>query len=83
VQAQKKPETLSHALRDALSQSDIVISETMMLSEVEQSRKDQNAIFVKDAGQTGRALIKIQQESRETDDYAELSEKSAKISRLL
>jgi hypothetical protein len=80
VQAQN-PETLSHALRDALSQSDIVISETMMLSEVEQSRKDQNAIFVKDAGQTGRALIKIQQESRETDDYAELSEKSAKISR--
>ena len=79
VQAKKKPETLSHAVRDALSQSDIVISETMMLSEVEQSRKDQNAIFVKDAGQTGRALIKIQQESRETDDYAELSEKSSKI----
>ena len=79
VQAQKKPEALSHAVRNALSQSDIVTSETMMLSEVEQSRKDQNAIFVKDSGQTGRALIKIQQESRETDDYAELSEKSSKI----
>ena len=56
----------------------------MMLSEVEQSRKDQNSLFVKDAGQTGRALIKIQQEIREIDTnqkikFDEISKKSSEL----
>ena len=51
----------------------------MMLAEVEQSKKRQNALFVKDAGQTGRALIKMQQEIRNDQNFTELSEKSLKL----
>ena len=52
-------QTISEVVSEA-----VVVAEAMMLSEVEQARKDQNALFVKDAGQTGRALIKIQQDIR-------------------
>ncbi|MEC8044303.1 MAG: hypothetical protein VX130_06910, partial [Verrucomicrobiota bacterium] len=63
---------------------DVLISETMMHSEVEQTKKDQNSLFVKDAGQTGRALIKIQKEIRDAntdtaEDLTSLSEKSKKL----
>ena len=50
-----------------------------MLSEVEQARKDQNALFVKDAGQTGRALIEMQQNIRVDENFSDLSDKSSKI----
>ena len=79
-----KTDEFDKITHDLLGESDIVISETMMLSEVEQSRKDQNSLFVKDAGQTGRALIKIQQEIREIDTnqkikFDEISKKSSEL----
>ena len=47
---QAKPDKMEQIISEVLSETDIVVAETMMLSEVEQSRKDQNALFVKDAG---------------------------------
>lgn len=76
---QAKPDKMEQVVSEVLSETDIVVAETMMLSEVEQSRKDQNALFVKDAGQTGRALIKIQQDIRNNENFDELAEKSSKI----
>jgi len=72
------------AISTILGKVDVLISETMMYSEVEQTKKDQNSLFVKDAGQTGRALIKIQKEIRDAntdtaEDLTSLSEKSKKL----
>jgi hypothetical protein len=72
------------AISTILGKTDILISESMMYSEVEQTKKDQNSLFVKDAGQTGRALIKIQKEIRDAntdsaEDITSLSEKSKKL----
>ena len=72
------------AISIILGKVDVLISETMMHSEVEQTKKDQNSLFVKDAGQTGRALIKIQKEIRDAntdtaEDLTSLSEKSKKL----
>ena len=64
---QVKPEKTILVWHDLLGQIDVLISDTMLMSEVEQAKKDQNSLFVKDAGQCGRALIQIQQEVRETD----------------
>lgn len=76
---QSKPEAIEQSIKAVLSDTEIVIAETMMIAEVEQSRKDQNALFIKDAGQTGRALIKMQQEIRADQNFTELSEKSSKL----
>ncbi|MEC8355187.1 MAG: hypothetical protein VXZ37_01085 [Verrucomicrobiota bacterium] len=70
--------------REVLSAMSTITSETMMRAEVEQARKDQNSLFVKDAGQTGRALIQLQQEVRAAhtgarEDLSTLSEKSEKL----
>ena len=46
---------MEQVVSEVLSDTDIVVAETMMLSEVEQSRKDQNALFVKDAGQNRKS----------------------------
>ena len=72
------------AISIILGKVDVLISETMMHSEIEQTKKDQNSLFVKDAGQTGRALIKIQKEIRDAntdtaEDLNSLSEKSKKL----
>ena len=73
-------------INDLLGKINTLIAETMMRSEVEQTRKDQNSLFVKDAGQTGRALIQFQQEIRSADinssnDLLSLSEKSNQLGR--
>ena len=73
-------------INDLLGKINTLIAETMMRSEVEQTRKDQNSLFVKDAGQTGRALIQFQQEIRSADinssnDLLSLSEKSNRLGR--
>ncbi|MFL2912912.1 MAG: hypothetical protein ACJZ5X_05585 [Opitutales bacterium] len=70
--------------REVLSAMSTITGETMMRAEVEQARKDQNSLFVKDAGQTGRALIQLQQEVRAAqpgarEDLSTLSEKSEKL----
>lgn len=74
----------SSEINDLLAKINTLITETMMRSEVEQTRKDQNPLFVKDAGQTGRALIRFQQDIRFADnnssyDFLSLSEKSNKL----
>ena len=61
-----------------------ITAETMMRAEIEQARKDQNSLFVKDAGQTGRALIQLQKEVRAAhpgarEDLSTLSERSEKL----
>ncbi len=76
---QSKPDTLDLAISKVRSEIEIIIVETLMLSEVEQARKDQNALFVKDAGQTGRALIEMQQNIRAEENISDLSDKSSKI----
>jgi hypothetical protein len=81
---QVKPEKTILVWHDLLGQIDVLISDTMLMSEVEQAKKDQNSLFVKDAGQCGRALIQIQQEVRETDlnaseNWVALSSKSSKL----
>jgi hypothetical protein len=70
--------------REVLSAMSTITGETMMQAEVEQARKDQNSLFVKDVGQTGRALIQLQQEVRAAqpgarEDLSTLSEKSEKL----
>ena len=67
-----------------LGKLEVLISETMMYSKVEQSKKDQNSLFVKDAGQTGRALIKMQKDIRDanqdtSESYTSLYEKSKRL----
>ena len=67
-----------------LGKLDVLISETMMYSKVEQSKKDQNFLFVKDSGQTGRALIKMQNDIRNanqdtSEGYTSLYEKSKRL----
>ena len=67
-----------------LGKLEVLISETMMYSKVEQSKKDQNFLFVKDAGQTGRALIKMQKDIRDanqhtSEGYTSLYEKSKRL----
>ena len=83
---QAKPDMSEIALNELLGEINTLVAETMMCSEVEQTRKDQNSLFVKDAGQVGRALIKLQQEIRQfrdqtQDSLASLSDKSEKLKR--
>lgn len=75
---------LESNIHDLVGKIDVLIADAMMLSEVEQARKDQNSFFVKDAGQIGRALMHVQKEIRGTDinrseTWTELSEKSEKL----
>ena len=79
-----RPADSSFLPHEVLSAMSTITGETMMRAEVEQARKDQNSLFVKDAGQTGRALIQLQQEVRAArpgarEDLSTLSEKSEKL----
>lgn len=79
-----KTEDLEFNIFDLLGQIDVLISDAMIMSEVEQAKKDQNTLFVKDSGQTGRALIQIQQEIRASDfngskSWSVLSRKSEEL----
>ena len=79
-----RPADSSFLPREVLSAMSTITGETMMRAEVEQARKDQNSLFVKDAGQTGRALILLQQEVRAArpgarEDLSTLSKKSEKL----
>ena len=79
-----RPADSSFLPREVLSAMSTITAETMMRAEIEQARKDQNSLFVKDAGQTGRALIQLQKEVRAAhpgarEDLSTLSEKSEKL----